>query len=62
MEEVPLQGIIGVTLPRSQWSGDRGSIMMHIEVLIRCSQPPSRGFFRSLLILGKQSGSPEMPR
>ena len=39
-------------------SGDLGSIMMYIEVRIRCSQPPDRAFFGSLEILNHDPKGP----
>jgi len=51
----------GSHLPRSRWSHDQLSIMMYIEVRIRCSQPPSRGVSRSLPTFSEAPGrSPEM--
>jgi hypothetical protein len=51
----------GSHLPRSRWSDDQLSIMMYIEVRLRCSQPPSHGFSGSLRTFGKQCvRSPEM--
>ena len=39
-------------------SGDLGSIMMYIEVRIRCSQPPDRAFFGSLETLNHEPKGP----
>ena len=51
----------GSHLPRSGWSHHRLSIMMYIEVRIRCSQPASRGYSGSLpAVAGRSRISPEM--
>ena len=55
-----LLGIFGGhTCRRSRWSPPSASIMMCVELRIRCSQPPSRGFSA---LSGHSPNSPEEAR